>query len=103
MSKLVQREWERYGEGMGEVLPKLTASIARKVAVSTLREAGGDRQDQETLARHMAHKVTTADKYYDQSELREDRQRVMGNVTKLYKVCSMLGLLNFNPYAKRSE
>lgn len=86
MSKLVQREWARYGQEVGEDLPKLTASIGRKVAVTTLREIGADRFEQTILAKHMAHDVKTADKYYDKSNQRGARNAVVGKVTKAYVV-----------------
>lgn len=84
MSKLVDREWKRHGKD--SELPKLTATKARKVAVSSLREQGATRQDQEALARQMAHNVTTADKYYDKGLQTEQRKNVLGKLRSHYKV-----------------
>ena len=45
----------------------MTASRHRKLEVTTIRDAGASREDQTLLARHMAHSVETADRYYDRS------------------------------------
>jgi hypothetical protein len=41
---------------------KMTASRNRKLAVTTIRDAGASREDQTLLARHMAHTLETADR-----------------------------------------
>lgn len=96
MSKLVQREWERYAEETGQVLPKLTASISRKVAVTTLRESGGDRAEQMLLAKHMVHSISTADTYYDKSNQREARSDVIEKITEAYMVSVVICVVLMN-------
>ncbi|OWF56586.1 hypothetical protein KP79_PYT18688 [Mizuhopecten yessoensis] len=39
LTKVVKREWKGHSEGIGQVLPSLTATVCRKVAVYTLRES----------------------------------------------------------------
>lgn len=86
MSKLVHREWERHQKESHTTLPKLTATKARKVAVSTLRESGASRKEQEALARQMVHNVTTADRYYDKSLQSAARAKVLQKLRSHYKV-----------------
>ena len=85
-SKLVHAEWDRHGKAMGVVLPRLTANAQRKLFVSTSREGGVSRGDQELIAFHMAHRVTTADDKYDKSSRSEARERIIGDVVGMYKV-----------------
>ncbi|XP_076071664.1 uncharacterized protein LOC143043053 [Mytilus galloprovincialis] len=63
----------------------LTASRNRKLAVSTLRESGGTREEAIELAKHMAHNVATADRYYDKSRRVESRHAVLDKLGKAYK------------------
>lgn len=86
MSKLVQTEWDRFCEGEGMKKTTLTASRNRKLAVSTLRESGATREEAIELAKHMAHNVATADRYYDQSRRVESRHAVLDKLGKAYKV-----------------
>lgn len=90
MSKILQKEWSRYGDEIGQVLPKLTATTSRKIAVSVLRESGANREDQRVLAIHMAHSVTTADRYYDKSTQLEARTDVVFRINEAYEVSNML-------------
>ena len=64
----------------------LTASKSRKVAVTTIRESGADRQQQRILARHMAHNVSTADRYYDKSSLFKERRDVLKKLSSMYTI-----------------
>jgi len=64
----------------------MTASRNRKLAVTTIRDAGASREEQTLLARHMAHSVETADRYYDRSRQTEGRHAVLDNVQKSFKV-----------------
>ena len=57
-------EWGRFLKQEQMTVTKMTASRNRKLAVTTIRDAGASR---EVLARHMAHTLETADRYYDQS------------------------------------
>ncbi|KAK3106967.1 hypothetical protein FSP39_004157, partial [Pinctada imbricata] len=84
MSKLVNKEWESFVKSEKLDLPKLTASINRKLAVSALREAEGSRQEQEHLALHMAHNVSTADRYYNPSLQKEARVAALEKVQDRY-------------------
>ena len=95
MSKVVGHEWRHYAEETGEDLPGLTASKSRKVAVTTIRESGADRQQQRILARHMAHNVSTADRYYDKSSLFKERRDVLKKLSSMYTVRMAVACLFF--------
>ena len=41
---------------------------------------GATREQQVALAKHMAHNVTTADRYYDKSEWREARRECLDDI-----------------------
>lgn len=86
MSKLVRTEWERYVADEDTPHTKMTASRNRKLAVTTIRDAGASREEQTLLARHMAHSIETADRYYDRSRQTEGRHAVLDTVQKSYKV-----------------
>jgi hypothetical protein len=66
---------------MGIPLPRLTASKNRKLAITVHREGGATREEQVALAKHMAHSVVTADKYYDKSDQREARHHCLDAVS----------------------
>ncbi|CAC5358693.1 unnamed protein product [Mytilus coruscus] len=85
MSKMVNAEWQKFGKSIGKDLPKLTASLNRKLAVTTMREAGADRQIQTALAKHMAHNPETADRFYDKSRRTTDRHAALDSVQGQYK------------------
>ena len=76
MSKLVESEWQKHSADMGIPLPRLTASKNRKLAITVHREG----EPQVALAKHMAHNVTTADRYYDKSEWREARHECLDDI-----------------------
>ncbi|CAC5358690.1 unnamed protein product [Mytilus coruscus] len=84
-SKMVNAEWQKFGKSIGKDLPKLTASLNRKLAVTTMREAGADRQIQTALAKHMAHNPETADRFYDKSRRTTDRHAALDSVQGQYK------------------
>ena len=86
MSKLVQTEWTRFQTESDLPLTKMTASRHRKLAVTTIRDAGASREDQTLLARHMAHSVETADRYDDRSRQTKGRHAVLDIIQKQYKV-----------------
>ena len=67
---MYHREWARHGHQVGKTLPPITATQARKVAVTALRESGGSRSHQRMLARQMALKLLTANEAYDRGEER---------------------------------
>ena len=90
MSKLVEAEWQRHSVSMGIPLPRITASKNRKLAITVHREGGATREDQMALAKHMAHNVTTADRYYDKSEQREARHKCLDDIQKSYRVSKKL-------------
>ena len=85
MSKLVQTEWTRFQTESDLPPTKMTASRHRKLAVK-IRDAGASREDQILLARHMAHSVETADRYYDRSRQTKGRHAVLDIIQKQYKV-----------------
>ncbi|VDI12331.1 Hypothetical predicted protein [Mytilus galloprovincialis] len=85
MSKMVNAEWQKFGKSIGKDLPKLTASLNRKLTVTTIREAGADRQTQTALAKHMAHKPETADRFYDKSRRTTDRHCALDSIEGEYK------------------
>lgn len=95
MAKIVQKEWDDHGKEIGKELPPLCAKEARKVAITTLRESGIDRTQQEVMAKHMGHNVTTADRYYDKSKKREARGQLMTELNKQYKVRIVHKLLGY--------
>ncbi|VDI66703.1 Hypothetical predicted protein [Mytilus galloprovincialis] len=99
MSKLVQTEWDRFCEGEGMKKTTLTASRNRKVAVSTLRESGATREEAIVLAKHMAHNVATADKYYDQSRRVEGRHAVLDKLGQAFKDAAAKGQQQDEPMA----
>ncbi|XP_021377779.1 uncharacterized protein LOC110465926 [Mizuhopecten yessoensis] len=84
MSKLVEREWLRHAKALGRPLPRLTATMCRKMAVTALRNSGGDREAQRSLAKHMAHLPSTADRYYDRCSDRQNRAKVLQTVKERY-------------------
>ena len=86
MSKLVEAEWQRHSTVMGIPLPKLTASKNRKLAITVHREGGATREEQEALAKHMAHNVGTADRFYDKSDQREARHQCLNAIEKSIRV-----------------
>ncbi len=86
MTKIIHTAWSMYGREIGEELPALCGRDARKVAITTVREGGASRQQQEDMARQMGHNVTTADRYYDKSKRQAGRQKVMEDLNKLYEV-----------------
>ena len=86
MSKLVQTEWARFQTENNLPPTKMTASRHRKLAVTTIRDAGASREEQTLLARHMAHSVETADRYYDRSRQTKGRHAVLDIIQKEYKV-----------------
>ena len=96
MSKVVSREWSHYAAETGQDLPGLTASKSRKVAVTTIRESGADRQQQRVLARHMAHNVTTADRYYDKAGQFTERRDVLKTLSSIYEVRMAVACLFFD-------
>jgi len=86
MSKLIQSEWGRFLTEEQLPVTKMTASRNRKLTVTTIREAGASREEQGLLARHMAHTLETADRYYDRSRQTEGRHAVLDTVQKKFKV-----------------
>jgi hypothetical protein len=56
------------------------ASRHRKLAVSTIRDAGANTEDQSLLARNMAPTVETADRYYDRSRQTQGRHAVLDRI-----------------------
>jgi hypothetical protein len=58
----------------------MMASRHRKLAVSTIRDAGANTEDQSLLARHMAPTVETADRYYDRSRQTQGRHAVLDRI-----------------------
>jgi hypothetical protein len=89
MSKLVSNEWKLFMNERGQS-GKMSASRNRKLAVSTIRDAGASREQQSLLARHMAHTVETADKHYDRSKETEGRHGVLDTIQKIYKVSNKI-------------
>jgi hypothetical protein len=85
MSKLVEAEWQRHSASMCIPLPRLTASKNRKLAITIHREGGATRDEQVALAKHMAHSVSTADKYYDKSDQREARHHCLNVIHNTIK------------------
>ena len=67
VSKMFRTEFAQFGVEIGEEMKAFTASGSRKLAVSSLREGGADRDQQKSLARHMAHDLRTADRHYDRA------------------------------------
>ena len=47
---------------------KFTATAWRHLGISSLRDARITRQEQQALAKHMAHNLSTADQTYDDSK-----------------------------------
>jgi hypothetical protein len=90
MSKLVQSEWQRHSDDMGIPLPRLTASKNRKLVITVHREGGATREQQVALAKHMAHNVTTADRYYDKSDQREARHECLDDIQTIIMVSTKL-------------
>ena len=82
MSKLVQTEWTRFQTENHSPPTKMTASRHRKLAVTTIRDAGASKEDQALLA----HSVETADRYYDRSRQTKGRHAVLDIIQKQYKV-----------------
>ena len=90
MSKLVEAEWQRHSVTMGIPLPRLTASKNRKLAITIHREGGATWEEQVALAKHMAHSVVTADKYYDKSDQREARHHCLDAIHHTIRVSKKL-------------
>jgi hypothetical protein len=86
MSKLIHTEWGRFLKEEQLETTKMTASRNRKLTVTTIRDAGATREEQTLLARHMAHTVETADRYYDRSRQTEGRHAVLDTVQLKFKV-----------------
>ena len=86
MSKLIQTEWLRFQTERNLPPTKMMASRNRKLAVTTIRDAGASREDQTLLARHMAHSVETADRYYDRSHQTKGRHAVLDIIHHKYRV-----------------
>jgi hypothetical protein len=90
MSKLVEAEWQRHSASMCIPLPRLTASKNRKLAITIHREGVATRDEQVALAKHMAHSVSTADKYYDKSDHREARHHCLDVIHNTIRVSKKL-------------
>ena len=90
MSKLVEAEWQRHSTAIGIPLSRLTASKNRKLAITVHREGGATREEQVALAKHMAHNVSTADRYYDKSEQREARHKCLDTIENTIRVSKKL-------------
>jgi hypothetical protein len=75
---------------MGIPLPRLTASKNRKLAITIHREGGATREEQVALAKHMAHSVGCADKYYDKSDQREARNQCLDVIHNTIRVSKKL-------------
>ncbi|CAG2231664.1 unnamed protein product [Mytilus edulis] len=84
MSKMVNAEWQKFGKSIDKKMPKLTASLNRKLAVTTIKEAGADLQTQTVLAKHMAHKPETAERFYDKHHRTSDRHSALDSVQGQY-------------------
>ena len=86
MSKLIHTEWGRFLKEENLEATKMTASSRnRKFTVTTIRDAGATREEQTLLARHMAHTLETADRYYDRSRQTEGRHAVLDTVQMKFK------------------
>jgi hypothetical protein len=90
MSKLIEAEWQKHSASMGIPLPRLTASKNRKLAITIHREGGATREEQVALAKHMAHSVGCADKYYDKSDQREARNQCLDVIHNTIRVSKKL-------------
>ena len=88
--KISEAEWQRHSVTMGIPLPRLTASKNRKLAITVHREGGATREEQVALAKHMAHSVVTADKYYDKSDQREARHHCLDAIHHTIRVSKKL-------------
>ena len=65
---------------------RLTASLLRRTAVSTLRESGQSRRDQRVLASHMAHRLVTADRDYDRTRQVSAKTTILRKMRSSYVV-----------------
>jgi hypothetical protein len=54
------------------------------------QRGGATREQQVALAKHMAHNVTTADRYYDKSEWREDRHECLDDIQTNIRLLSQV-------------
>jgi len=77
MSKLVEAEWQWH-------------SSHGNPAITVHREGGAIREEQEALAKHMAHNVGTADRFYDKSNQREARHQCLNAIEKSIRVSKKL-------------
>jgi hypothetical protein len=84
MSKTTDTEWQTHGKLTGQKLPHLTGNLARHLAVTVFREKGKSRQEQEVLARHMSHRVETADRVYDDAKMLDAREGVINVLEDIY-------------------
>jgi len=83
---MVDSAWQSFAKSIGrESLPRLTDSASRKLAVTTHRESGASREEQEALASHMTHSVNTADRYYNKAFRKEERGKAIAKITSTYR------------------
>ena len=90
MAKIIRTEWGRYAIETGTKLPRLTASLLRRTAVSTMRESGQSRRDQRVLASHMAHRPVTADRDYDRTRQVSAKTTILRKMRSSYVVIANL-------------
>ena len=57
MSKIFQVEWAKHAQQTECKVPKMTATLSRKVAATEVREMGATRQEQADLAKQMVHRL----------------------------------------------
>ena len=71
VTKALTADWYRHFKemfGVSKNHVKFTATAWRHLGISSLRDAGITRQEQQALAKHMAHTLSTADRKYDDSK-----------------------------------
>ena len=88
MSKIFQVEWVKHAQQTECKVPKMTATLSRKVAATEVREMGATRQEQADLAKQMVHRLETADASYDKSTMGEAKRKIVKKLRTRYKVCS---------------
>ena len=84
MSKLIKKkEWKAFFWRKWFEIAELNCIIKPKV--NCIQPQGDRRSEQSALAKHMAHDIKTADKYYDKSMMSEQRHTVLDRIHIYYK------------------
>ena len=86
VTKALTADWDKHFKemfGVSKNHVKFTATAWRHLGISSLRDAGITRQEQQALVKHMAHNLSTADRKNDDSKQTEMRRDCLEKAVEL--------------------